>query len=616
MIPFNQTAYDERDARAVLKALTGGTDFRPQARAMLTARFPRRKVFLTASGSAAFELLFAGLALPPGGEVIMPSFTFPSCASAAMRAGLCPVFAEIGADTLTLDIDDTARRTTARTRCVAVTHYGGSSPDMEALTHRCRGLFVVEDAALSIGARHRGSPLGGIADVGILSFHETKNISAGEGGALLVDQRHGALIDRLQMIYDNGTDREAFLNGKVSGYTWQTPGMNVAMPNLCAALLCAQLEKEDEITRKHRQVCDRYREALTGDAARHGFTLPRIPPENEDNGHVFYLLCADHAQRERLRGHLGRRGISAQFHYMPLHASAMGAKLGYRSWRPARDTTRGRMPAAAAGIRGYDGSRVRGGGIRPAGGAMNPDSLCVVVPVYNARNTITPLVERLQEVLGGFASSQIVLVDDGSRDGSAGTLRGLYERYKNITVVLLRRNYGQQSALLCGLRQCRCDYAVIIDDDLEQDPCDIPALYGAIRRGYDVVYGVGAQEKGAFRSWGSRLRDRLFDRITDKPPGVRVCSFRIMNRATVDHVVKADTRFVYISLEILKYTNRIGNIPVRTGERVPSGYRPLQLMGLLLRMYVYYAPWGWLRLLRRRRACYEIGEILHREDGK
>jgi len=245
---------------------------------------------------------------------------------------------------------------------------------------------------------------------------------------------------------------------------------------------------------------------------------------------------------------------------------------------------------------------------------MNPDSLCVVVPVYNAEKTLKPLVERLQEVLDGFASSQIVLVDDGSRDGSADILRTLFERYDNVTVIFLRRNYGQQNALLCGLRECRCDYAVIIDDDLEQDPYDIPALYGAIQEGCDVVYGVGAPVKGAFRSLGSRLRDRLFDRITPKPPGMRVCSFRILNRTTVDHIVEADTQFVYISLEILKYTNRIGNIEVRTGERAPSGYRPLRLMSLLLQMYIYYAPWGLLRSLRRHGACYSVRETLRREN--
>ena len=245
---------------------------------------------------------------------------------------------------------------------------------------------------------------------------------------------------------------------------------------------------------------------------------------------------------------------------------------------------------------------------------MSPDSLCVVVPVHNAARTLEPLVQQLQEVLRGFAASRIVLVDDGSTDGSADKLRALYNRYDNVTAIFLRRNFGQQSALLCGLRECRCDYAVIIDDDLEQHPHDIPALYEAIRKGYDVVYGVGAAERGAFRSLGSRLRDRLFDRITDKPEGAKVCSFRIMNRATIDQVVRAGTKFVYISLEILKHTNRIGNIAVGTGEQAPSRYHPLQLMRLLLRMYVYYAPYRWLKLLQRHGACYEIGEKLQRED--
>ena len=330
MIPFKRTFYGETEAQAVREALLGGADFRPQARALLESRFPGRRVFLTASGSAAFELLFAGLALEPGSEVVMPSFTFPSCASAALRTGLHPVFADIDEATLTLDLDDIACKITERTRCVAVTHYGGSSPDMDELMRHCAGRFIIEDAALSIGAQQKGRPLGGIADAGILSFHETKNVSAGEGGALLVDERHTALIDRLQTIYDNGTDREAFLRGEVSAYTWQTPGLNVAMPSLSAALLCAQLDKEAEITRLHLQVCAYYREAFIGNAARHGFSLPHIPPENEDNGHVFYLLFADHTARERVRTHLAKKGISAYFHYMPLHSSAMGKKLGYQ----------------------------------------------------------------------------------------------------------------------------------------------------------------------------------------------------------------------------------------------------------------------------------------------
>ena len=328
-IPFIQTYYGEREAQAMCEALSG-RDFRPQEVLMLETRFPGRRVFLTTSGSAAFELLFTGLDWQPGGELVMPSFTFPSCASAAMRAGLRPVFTDIEEATLTLDMEDVGSKITEHTTCVSVTHYGGVSPDMDALMQRCGDYFVIEDAALSLGAKYKGTPLGGIADAGILSFHETKNISAGEGGALLVDEKHAALIERLQMIYDNGANRAAFLRGEVSSYTWQTPGLNVAMPNLCAALLCAQLEREAEITQLRRQVCEYYREALAKDASQWGFTLPPVQSENKDNGHVFYLLFADHTPRERVRMHLEEQGIAAHFHYMPLHASAMGAKLGYK----------------------------------------------------------------------------------------------------------------------------------------------------------------------------------------------------------------------------------------------------------------------------------------------
>lgn len=330
-IPFHQPCYGETEVGAVTDALINGTDCRAQAEAILAQRFPNREIFLTSSGSAAFELLFAALALETGVEVIMPSFTFPSCASTALRMGLRPVFTDISADTKALDITDVERRITARTRCVAVTHYGGSSPDMDALRERCENLMLIEDAALSFGTAYRSRPLGAIGDFGILSFHETKNISAGEGGALLVDPKHAALINKLQVIYDNGTDKAAFRRGEVTSYTWQAAGMNVAMSNLNAALLCAQLERADEITEAHRRVCAYYHDAFSGMAERYGFNLPYIPPGNTDNGHVFYLVFADHKTRETVRAHLESQDIGAFFHYMPLHASAMGHKLGYAS---------------------------------------------------------------------------------------------------------------------------------------------------------------------------------------------------------------------------------------------------------------------------------------------
>lgn len=246
------------------------------------------------------------------------------------------------------------------------------------------------------------------------------------------------------------------------------------------------------------------------------------------------------------------------------------------------------------------------------GGVMQSidSSICAVVPVYNAEKTLAELVLKLEEVLSRFKDSRIVLVDDGSGDGSAGIMDSLCNDYENITAVRLTKNFGQQSALLCGLKFSQGDYTVIIDDDLEQEPADIITLYEEMLKGYDVVYGVssGRAEKGLFRRLGSAARDLLFGGITHKPKGVKVCSFRIMSRALVESVLKADTRFVYISLEIFKAAAKARSVEVRYNPSVRSGYRPLALIKLLLKMIVYYAP-GPLKVFRREGVCYQIKEV-------
>ena len=324
-IPFKKTLYDAREADNVQDALLNGTDYTAKVKTQLSKIYGT--VFLTASGSAAFDLLFAALDLPHGSDVIMPSFTFPSCASAAMRAGLKPVFADIDEKTIALSIADVKKRVTATTRCIIPTHYGGSSADLDEL--RSLSSLLIEDAALSFGAAYRGKPLGTVGDMGILSFHRTKNISADEGGMLIINSNNDALIKRIQTIYDNGTDKADFLTGRTASYTWQCPGMNVAIPNISAAVLFAQLQKAEDIKEKQLRICDCYRHILGGLAADGAFSLPRLPAYNSDNGHVFYLVFNDAGLREHVRHHLAANGIAAYFHYQPLHAAPMGMSLGY-----------------------------------------------------------------------------------------------------------------------------------------------------------------------------------------------------------------------------------------------------------------------------------------------
>lgn len=327
-IPFFQPSYGEKERQNVADALCSGRDYPAEARRALSTLYGET-IFLTSSASAAFELLFAALGLEKGGEVVMPSFTFPSCANALLRAGLRPVFADIDERTKALGIEHVGELINANTRAVIPMHYGAASMDMDALRARLGDALLIEDAALSFGARYKERPLGAVGDMGILSFHRTKNISADEGGLLVIGKGHPELAEKAQTIYDNGTDRAAFLRGEVGAYTWRAAGMNVAMGGVNAALLCAQLEREEEIVARHRAVYLRYIERLSGMAERLGFTLPVIPEHNANNCELFYILLKDEGTRDRVQGHLRGKGIGCAFHYMALHASAMGRALGY-----------------------------------------------------------------------------------------------------------------------------------------------------------------------------------------------------------------------------------------------------------------------------------------------
>jgi len=330
-IPFKKTYYDSRETACIRDALYSGTDYISKAKALLAEQYGTPNIFLTASGSAAIDLLFCALALEQGSEIIMPSFTFPSCANTAIRAGLKIVFADIDIHTKVLDMDDVLRKTSSKTRYIATMHYGGCSLDMDRLQSCTEGVLLFEDAALSYGARYKGRPLGSIGDMGIVSFHHTKNISSGEGGMLIVHEKHGDLLEKLQTLYDNGTDRYDYSAGNVGAYTWQAAGMNAAMSNIQAALLFAQLNKSEEILDKQKAIYEYYQNALSDLSKEFGFSLPHIPEYNQNNCHVYYLMFENNQAREMVREHMNRSGIGAYIHYMPLHSSGMGKKLGYKA---------------------------------------------------------------------------------------------------------------------------------------------------------------------------------------------------------------------------------------------------------------------------------------------
>ena len=239
---------------------------------------------------------------------------------------------------------------------------------------------------------------------------------------------------------------------------------------------------------------------------------------------------------------------------------------------------------------------------------MEDKSISIVVPVYNGRKYIDELVMRIMESTHGFRALEIILVDDHSPDKSFEKILEIASTNPAVRGYLLDGNHGQQNAVLCGLSKASGDYVVIMDDDLENPPEAIPAMHEEMKKGFDVVYAhdIRPVNRGVLRKSGSLIRDLTFRMLTDIPRDVRVCSFRMMSSWLCKEVAKADGRFVYISMEILKYTTNISNIRVEYGKRKESGHSIRRLVGLILRIFVYYSGIGFLKRFRKPGPAYII----------
>jgi dTDP-4-amino-4,6-dideoxygalactose transaminase len=299
-----------------------------KAEKRLADRLGVPRVLLTTSCTHALELALLALGVGPGDEVICPSFTFVSTANAALRVGARPVFADIEERTLGLDPEDVERRVTGRTRALLPIHYAGLAPDMDRLLAigRTRGLKIVEDAAQGLGASYEGKPLGTLGDAGCFSFHETKNITCGEGGALVM--RDPEATRRAEVMREKGTNRSAFLRGEVDRYTWVSEGSSYILSDVLAALLDAQLDRFDEIQARRARVVARYREGLAEWADRHGVRLVREDDKRSTNHHLFVMLLPDAKSRDACLDALRGAGVQASFHYVPLHSAPHGRTLG------------------------------------------------------------------------------------------------------------------------------------------------------------------------------------------------------------------------------------------------------------------------------------------------
>jgi dTDP-4-amino-4,6-dideoxygalactose transaminase len=332
-IPFNWPHMTGKELYYIAEAhfngrLAGDGPFTKRCHNWLEDRTGCRKALLTHSCTGALEMAALLLDIQPGDEIIMPSYTFVSTANAFVLRGGIPVFVDIREDTLNLNENLIEGAITSRTRAIAPVHYAGVSCEMDTIISiaKCHNLKVVEDAAQGVMASYKGRALGSIGDLGAYSFHETKNVISGEGGALLVNDPELAL--RAEIIREKGTDRSRFFRGEVDKYTWQEVGSSFLPGELIAAFLSAQLEEADQITRERLTCWRRYHELLEPLESEGALRRPIVPDSCQHNAHMYYVLLAPEIDRQKVLNEFKRNNISSVFHYVPLHSSPAGKRYG------------------------------------------------------------------------------------------------------------------------------------------------------------------------------------------------------------------------------------------------------------------------------------------------
>ena len=326
MIGFNRPHIGGKEIEYIIEAvrrekISGNGYFTRRCQDFLEQRYGIRKVLLTTSCTDALEMAALLIRTEPGDEIIMPSYTFVSTANAFVLRGANIVFADSAVNSPNIDIEKLEVLITDRTIAIVVVHYAGFSCDMDHLMAMAsqHNLYVIEDAAQAIESTYKGRPLGSIGHLGCFSFHETKNVISGEGGALLIND--SAFSDRAEIIWEKGTNRSAFARGEVAKYNWIDLGSSFLPSEIMAAFLFAQLEKIEEIQAKRHFIWDIYYKTLKDLERNSLVSLPSTPSFTQHNAHLFYLVCRSEEERNKLLDYLNSNGINAIFHYIALHRS-------------------------------------------------------------------------------------------------------------------------------------------------------------------------------------------------------------------------------------------------------------------------------------------------------
>ena len=334
MIPFNRPYFTGKETSFLVEArkrgqLAGNGYFTRKCQNWLETKLGTKKAFLTHSCTSALEMAAILANIRPGDEIIMPSYTFVSTANAFVLRGGVPVFVDIRPDTLNIDEKIIEKAITKKTKAIVPVHYAGVGCEMDTILQIARRhkLLVIEDAAHGVKATYKGRELGTMGDFGALSFHETKNIISGEGGALLVN--NPKFIKRAEFIWQKGTDRKRFMRGEIDKYTWVDKGSSFLPGEITAAFLWAQMQKSAKITEKRLESWQRYHELLAPLEKAGKLRRPIVPKKVcKHNAHIYYILLSSFQQREETLRKLLRKGVKAVFHYVPLHSSPAGKKYG------------------------------------------------------------------------------------------------------------------------------------------------------------------------------------------------------------------------------------------------------------------------------------------------
>ncbi len=340
MIPFNKPYLTGKEAHYIFQAvydnskISGNGDFTKKCQLFFEKRYRMKKALLTTSCTDALEMAAILINIKPGDEVIIPSFTFVSTANAFVLRGAKIIFADSEKDTPNIDADKIEALITSKTKAIVPVHYAGISCDMDKIMDIAErnNLFVIEDAAQAIESLYKDRPLGSIGHLATFSFHETKNIISGEGGMLVINDDQ--FLERSEIIWEKGTNRAAFFRGEIDKYSWVDIGSSFLPSELIAAFLYAQLEKINKIQKRRSEIWNKYYLGLKKLEEANYLKLPIIPNYSTNNAHLFYFICNSLEERTELLSFLNEKGITAVFHYLPLHKSEFNKNINKISELP------------------------------------------------------------------------------------------------------------------------------------------------------------------------------------------------------------------------------------------------------------------------------------------